>query len=79
MSSISNPASPGSPTQVVAEQPVRSPLAGNIPFNNHQTNPAVAGWPVSQPGWPVSVNDAHVRPVPAAIVDAAGGPMNRAK
>lgn len=77
MSSISNPASPGAPSQVVAESPIRAPLAGGIPFSNHTTNPAVAGWPVSRPGWPVSANDAHVVSVPAAIVDAAGGPMNR--
>jgi hypothetical protein len=71
MSSISNPASPGSPTQVTAEQPIRS--IGGIPFSNHTTNPAVAGWPVSRPGWPVSANDAHVAPVPSAIVDALSG------
>jgi hypothetical protein len=77
MTVITNPASPGRPTQVVAEQPVRQPLAGGIPFTNHTTNPAVAGWPVSRPGWPVSANDAHVVSVPHAIVDSAGGKLNR--
>jgi hypothetical protein len=77
MTKITNPASPGAPVQIVAEQPVRNPLAGGIPFRNHETNPAVAGWPVSQPGWPVKANDGHVKPVSQAVADAAGGKLNR--
>jgi hypothetical protein len=77
MSKDSSPASPGAPTQVVAESPIRAPLAGNIPWSNHTTNPAVAGWPVSRPGWPVSPADAHVQLVPKATADAVGGKLNR--
>ena len=79
MTKITNPASPGAPTQVSAESPIRAPLAGNIAWSNHTTNPAVAGWPVSQPGWPVSPTDAHVKPVSQATVDAVGGKLNRDK
>ena len=32
MSSISNPASPGHPSQVTAQSPIRAPLAGGIPW-----------------------------------------------
>jgi hypothetical protein len=53
---------------VVAEQPIRAPLAGFIPFSNYGSNPAVVG-----------PTGAEVRTIPAAIVDRAGGPMNRAK
>jgi hypothetical protein len=68
MSSISNPASPGRATNVVAETPIRALLAGFIPFTNHGSHPAVTG--------PIG-SDAHVRPVPQAVVDAAGGPTLR--
>jgi hypothetical protein len=77
MTVITNPASPGAPSQVVAESPIRDPLAGGIPFTNHATNPAVAGWPVSRPGWPPSANDGHVVSVSQAVIDAAGGPVVR--
>jgi hypothetical protein len=70
MSKDTNPASPGAPTQVVAEQPVRAPLLGNIPWANHSQHPAVVG--------AVGPNS-HVRPVSQALVDATGGKMNRQK
>ena len=69
MSSINNPASPGHPSQLVAEQPVRNPLAGGIPFRSHATNPAVGGIPIGA--------DAQIRTIPQAVVDAAGGPTIR--
>jgi hypothetical protein len=69
MTIISNPASPGYPTQVVAEQPIRAPLAGGIPWANHSQHPAVAGFPVAQPG----SRDAHVQAIPTAVVDALTG------
>jgi hypothetical protein len=47
MTVIRNPASPGSPSQVVAESPIRNPIAG-IPFRNHETNPAL-GLPFEPP------------------------------
>ncbi len=75
MTTITNPASPVAPSQVVAELPIRAPLAGGIPWANHATNPAVAGWPVAQPGFP-PIHDAHVATVPNAIVDATGGKLN---
>jgi hypothetical protein len=76
VSSISNPASPGAPSQVVAEQPIRAPLLGNIPWAGHDAHPAVVAH-TDRAGYPP--RDTHVRPVPASVVDAAGGPMNRAK
>ena len=42
MSKDTNPASPGAPTQVVAETPVRNPIAG-IPFSNYGAHPAAVG------------------------------------
>jgi hypothetical protein len=68
MSSISNPASPGRATNVVAETPIRAPLAGGIPWANHPAHPAVTG--------PIG-SDAHVRPVPASVIDALTGPIRR--
>jgi hypothetical protein len=74
MTAIRNPASPGAPSQVIAEQPVRNPLAGGIPFRSHATNPAVVG-PTDRAGFPPQ--DQHVRTIPQAMVDAAGGPLQR--
>jgi hypothetical protein len=68
MSSISNPASPGSPTQVVAEQPVRAPLLGGIPWTTPGA-PAVGSIPITFA--------AQVRTVPQATVDSVGGRQNR--
>jgi hypothetical protein len=76
MSKITNPASPGAPTQLPAESPIRAPLAGGIAWAIHAAHPAVVG-PTDSPGFPP--RDMHVRPVPAAVVDAAGGKMNRPK
>ena len=64
MSEITNIASPGRPSQVVAEQPVRAPLAGNIPWTTPGA-PAVGSLPLGF--------DAQVRPVPRATVDFLGG------
>jgi hypothetical protein len=69
MSSISNPASPGHPSQVTAQSPIRAPLAGGIPWANHADHPAVAGFAFT--------TDAQIRTIPAAIIDAAGGPLRR--
>jgi hypothetical protein len=74
MSKDTSPASPGYPTQVVAESPIRAPLAGNIPWAGHDAHPAVTG-PVDRAGWPP--HDTHVRPVSAALVDATGGKIDR--
>jgi hypothetical protein len=68
MSSISNPASPGRATNIVAETPIRAPLAGGIPWANHAAHPAVVG-PVGP--------DSHVRGVPHSVVDATGGVLRR--
>jgi hypothetical protein len=68
MTVITNPASPGAPSQVVAESPIRAPLLGNIPWANHTAHPAVTG--------PIGA-DAHVRPVPQSVVDATGGKLIR--
>jgi hypothetical protein len=65
MSSISNIASPGHPTRVVAEQPVRAPLAGNV------------AWSTPTLSIPLG-NVAQIASVPNACVDAAGGKLNRA-
>jgi hypothetical protein len=74
MTVIRNPASPGAPSQVVAEQPVRAPLLGNIPWQNHSQHPAVVG-PTDRAGYPP--RDTHVTMIPASVVDAAGGPLQR--
>jgi hypothetical protein len=74
MTSISNPTSPGAPTQVFAETPIRAPLAGGIPFRNHAEHPAVTG-PVDRAGYPP--HDQHVRTIPTAVVDVIGGPLQR--
>jgi hypothetical protein len=74
MSKDSNPTSPGAPSQIVAEQPVRAPLLGNIPWANHAAHPAVVG-PTDRAGFPP--HDTHVRPVPQSVVDATGGKLNR--
>jgi hypothetical protein len=57
---ITNPASPGRPTPVTAEQPVRAPLAGFIPW----TTPTLE--------IPLGF-DAQVRPINASVVDLLGG------
>jgi hypothetical protein len=58
----------GAPARVTAEQPIRAPLVGGIPWANHAAHPAVTG--------PIGA-DQHVRPVPQKVVDAAGGPTIR--
>jgi hypothetical protein len=57
-------ASPGSPTQVVAENPIRAPLAGNIVWSTPTLSVPLGA-------------DAQVRPVSPAFVDATGGKLNR--
>jgi hypothetical protein len=74
MSSISNTASPGHPSQVTAESPIRAPLAGGIAWANRVAHPAVVG-PTDRAGFPP--RDTHVTMIPAAVVDAAGGPLQR--
>ena len=64
MTTISNPASPGYPQQIVAEQPVRAPLAGNIPWTTPGA-PAVGSLPLGF--------DAQVVTVPLARQEFAGG------
>jgi hypothetical protein len=65
MTVISNPASPGAPTQVAPTQPVRDPIGG-VAYTNRVTNPAVAIFPTTA-----------IRTVPDALIDFAGQPMNR--
>jgi hypothetical protein len=60
MTVISNITSPGFPTQVVAESPVRAPLAGDI------------AWATPTLAIPLGF-DAQVRPVPASCVELLGG------
>ena len=74
MTVIRNPASPGAPSQVVAESPIRAPLAGNIPWANHAAHPAVVA-PTDRAGFPP--RDTHVTMIPAAVVDATGGKLDR--
>jgi hypothetical protein len=68
MTVITNPASPGAPTQLWAEAPVRAPLAGNIPWTAPNA-PAVGSIPLGY--------DAQVVTVPNARVDQVGGALNR--
>jgi hypothetical protein len=63
MSEITNIASPGRPTPVTAESPVRAPLAGFIPW----TTPTLE--------IPLGF-DAQVRPINASVVDLLGGKNN---
>jgi hypothetical protein len=74
MSKDSSPASPGYPTQVTAESPIRAPLLGNIPWANHAAHPAVV-YPTDRAGYPP--RDTHVTMIPAAVVDATGGALRR--
>jgi len=56
MTKITNPASPGSPTQVIAQVPVRSPISGKEWTATPLNTPAVVGpWPSSDSG--ISVRD----------------------
>ncbi len=64
MTIITNESAPGAPTQVVAESPVRAPLAGFIP------------WSTPTLSIPIGA-DAQIVTVPDALVDAAGGAVNR--
>jgi hypothetical protein len=59
-------ASPGAPVQVVAESPVRAPLAGGIPWTTPGA-PAVGSIPLGFA--------AQVVTVPRAFVEAVGGPL----
>ena len=74
MTVIRNPASPGAPSQVTAEQPIRAPLAGGIPWANHSQHPAVVS-PTDRAGWPP--HDTHVTSIPQAVLDALAGKQNR--
>jgi hypothetical protein len=65
MTVITNPASPGAPTQIGAVEPVRDPIGG-VAFTNRVTNPAVAIFPTTT-----------ISPVDHALVDRVGNPMNR--
>ena len=64
MSSISKIASPGAPSQVVAESPVRAPLLGFIPWTAPNA-PAVGSIPIGY--------GAQVIPVSIARQEFAGG------
>jgi hypothetical protein len=68
MTVISNPSAPGAPVQVVAESPVRQPLAGDIARSRHDA-PAIGGIPIG--------NVAQIVSVPNSVVDFLGQPMNR--
>jgi hypothetical protein len=64
MSQDSNIASPGYPSQVVAQSVVRAPLAGNIPWTTPGA-PAVGSIPITL--------DTQVVPVSLARQELAGG------
>jgi hypothetical protein len=64
MTSISNIASPGFPTQVVAESPVRAPLSGGIPWTTPGA-PAIGSIPIG--------SDAQIVSVTIARQEFAGG------
>jgi hypothetical protein len=64
MTTITNIASPGAPTQVVAESPVRAPLAHDIAW----TTPAL--------GIPLG-NLAQIATVSPERIEQAGGPIAR--
>jgi hypothetical protein len=64
MTILTSPASPGAPQQVVAESPVRAPLAGFIP------------WSTPTLSIPIG-NEAQIRTVSNAAVEHAGGPVVR--
>jgi len=65
MTVITNPASPGAPTQIGAVEPVRNPIGG-VAFTNRVTNPAVAIFPTTT-----------IRTVAESRVDYAGGTLDR--
>jgi hypothetical protein len=68
MTTITNPASPGYPSQVVAQSQPRDPIGG-IPFTSHAQNPAIGGI--------ATTFDTQVVRVPQILVDRLGGEMNR--
>jgi hypothetical protein len=55
----------------VAQSPIRQPLAGGIPWANHEAHPAVAGFAFT--------TDAQIQTIPASVVAAVGGKLNRDK
>jgi hypothetical protein len=65
MTVITNPASPGAPTQIGAVEPVRNPIGG-VAFTNRVENPAVAIFPTTT-----------ISPIDHSLVAAVGGAMNR--
>jgi hypothetical protein len=69
MSEITNPASPGRPSQVVAQSTPTQPLAGNAPWGSPSQHPALAGF--------ANTADAQIQPIPQSVLDAAGGPTIR--
>jgi hypothetical protein len=62
---ISNPSAHGTATTVVSEQPVRAPLAGNIPGSTPTLSVPIG-------------HDAQVVRVPDSFAAATGGKLNRA-
>jgi hypothetical protein len=65
MTVITNPASPGAPTQIGAVEPVRNPIGG-VAFTNRVENPSLAIFPTTT-----------ITTVDHALVDRVGQPMNR--
>jgi hypothetical protein len=68
MSQDSNPASPGYPSQVVAQSQPRDPIGG-IPFTSHAQNPAIGGI--------ATTFGTQVVTVPHAVVARVDGAQNR--
>ena len=69
MSEIKNPATPGRPSQLVAQSTPTAPLDGGKPWGSPLNHPALAGF--------ANTADAQIRTIPQAIVDAIGGKQNR--
>jgi hypothetical protein len=68
MTVITNPASPGAPSQVIAQSQPRDPIGG-IPFTSHAQNPAIGGIATTFGTQVVRVSN--------DLVAAVGGAMNR--
>jgi hypothetical protein len=64
MTVITNPASPGAPSQVIAQSQPRDPIGG-IPFTSHAASPAVGGI--------ATTFETQVRPVSPAVIAAVSG------
>jgi hypothetical protein len=69
MTTITNIASPGAPTQVVAQSTPTAPLDGGKPWGTPSQHPAAAGF--------ANTAATQIVSLPDALIDRAGGQMNR--